>query len=196
VLVAFPENLFQFKKTMKNYIFASSKFVLRAVFAALAICLLLNQNAFSENSRVDANINAFTNFVAGSDDDENEIFDLVNDERRRKRLTNLDWNDDLARVARKYSQQMAKGNFFSHFDKNGNGVEERVDAAGIKWRMIGENLYFCQGIEDYNSAAVAGWLKSPSHRANMLNKNWTETGIGIAESRDGKIYVTQVFLKR
>lgn len=184
---------------MKNNFFAKSSFVLRAFLATFVFCLLLNENAFSEdfkNAGIFVKTNVYTNFAGDFDDDEYEIFALVNDERRKKRLANLDWGDDLARVARKYSQQMAKGNFFSHFDKNGNGMEQRADAAKIRWSEIGENLFFCFGVEDFNAAAVKDWMKSPSHRKNILGKTWTDTGIGVAESRDGKIYITQLFIKR
>ncbi|HEY0426429.1 MAG TPA: CAP domain-containing protein [Pyrinomonadaceae bacterium] len=183
---------------MKNNLFAGSKLILRAFFAAFVVCLLMNQSAFSQKSKtagIAASTNAYTNLLGGFGDDENEIFTLVNQERRKKRLGNLSWDDRLARVARKYSQQMAKGNFFGHFDKNGNGVEERAEADKIKWKKIGENLFFCQGIDDFDAAAVIGWMKSPGHRENILDKDWTTTGIGVAESRDGKIYVTQVFVK-
>jgi uncharacterized protein YkwD len=181
---------------MKNYLLAGSKLVLRVVFVAFLFTLLLDENAFSQNLRIARNTNAFTNFVGDFDDDEDEIFALVNNERRKKRLSNLNWDDDLARVARKYSQQMAKGNFFSHYDKNGGGMEDRAAAAKIKWSEIGENLYFCQGMEDFNEPAVKGWMNSPGHRQNILGKTYTDTGIGIAESRDGKIYITQLFIRR
>jgi uncharacterized protein YkwD len=181
---------------MKNNLFAGWKLVLRVIFVAFVLTLSLNENAFSQNSRINVNTNAYTNFIADFDDDEEEIFALVNDERRKKRLSNLNWDDDLARVARKYSQQMAKGNFFSHYDKNGGGMEDRASAAKIKWSEIGENLYFCQGLEVFNEAAVKGWMNSPGHRQNILGKTYTDSGIGIAESRDGKIYVTQLFIRR
>jgi uncharacterized protein YkwD len=184
---------------MKNYLFANYRFVPHLFLAVFALSLLSSGNAFSQNSknsRITAAANAYTNFIVDFGDDEEEIFALVNEERRKKRLSNLDWDDDLARVARKYSQQMAKGNFFGHFDRNGDGVEQRADAAKIQWDEIGENLYFCQGLQDFNTAAVKGWMNSPGHRQNILHKSWTDSGIGVAESRDGKIYVTQVFIRK
>lgn len=183
---------------MKTFSFANQKFALRALFPILAFCLFLGSNAFSQRSKrvsIGSGANASSNLFGNFGADESEIFALVNDERRKKRLGSLAWDDDLAKVARKYSQQMAMGNFFGHFDKNGDGVEARVDAARIGWRKIGENLFLCQGIDDFDSFAVRGWMKSPSHRENILDSEWTLTGIGIAESRDGKIYVTQIFMK-
>jgi uncharacterized protein YkwD len=183
---------------MKKYLAANAKFALGALVPVFVFCLFLDAGAFPRKVKISpiaATTSAYTNFIGGFDSDESEIFALVNGERRRKRLDNLNWSDDLARVARKYSQQMAKGNFFSHFDKAGNGVEERADAAKIKWKKIGENLFFCQGIDDFDAFAVKGWMKSPAHRENILDDEWTKTGIGVAQTRDGKIYVTQVFLK-
>lgn len=131
------------------------------------------------------------------EDDEFEIFELVNKERRKKGLGNLYWDDDLSRLARNYSKKMARSNFFSHYDSDGESVIDRAAKSRISgWKKIGENLFYCEGMDDYNSVAVKGWMRSPSHRQNMLDRSWTDSGIGIARSRDGKVYVTQVFIKR
>ncbi|NYC93835.1 uncharacterized protein YkwD [Clostridium acetobutylicum] len=41
-----------------------------------------------------------------------------------------------------------------------------------------------------------GWMNSPGHRANILGRQYREIGVGAARSRSGKIYWTQVFIKR
>ncbi len=133
--------------------------------------------------------------VGNSDDIEDEIFDLVNRERRKARLPEFVLDSQLSRVARKYSRQMARGGFFGHYDRDGNSVVERVtDENIIGWRKIGENLFFCDGFDDVGGAAVKGWLRSSGHRRNMLDRVYTNTGIGVAEARGGGFYVTQVFL--
>ena len=99
-------------------------------------------------------------------------------------------------MARRYSEDMARGNFFSHYDKRGRTVVERAEHFGIRgWSEIGENLFFCEGYDNFSNLAVKGWLNSSSHRQNMLNPVWTTTGIGVAADRSGRIYITQVFLK-
>ena len=124
-----------------------------------------------------------------------EIFQLVNRERYKYRLSAFAWDDDLADVAENYSEQMAKGRFFSHYDKKGQTVVDRAEKEGIKqYRKIGENLFYCLNCPNFESDSVRGWLKSPSHRQSILD-NFTATGIGIAKSRDGGTYITQVFLK-
>jgi len=137
--------------------------------------------------------NSFTNIV----DAETEIFNLINKERRRNNLGELEWNDGLARLARDYSSRMARGGFFDHSDPDGATVVERAKDARIKnWSKIGENLFYCQGIYDFGFVAVKGWMKSQTHKDNILDGDWTDSGIGIAQSRSGQIYITQVFIER
>lgn len=126
--------------------------------------------------------------------DEYEIFMLVNRERSRSRLRQLAWDDGLAEVARNYSRQMAREGFFSHRDSRGRSVIDRAEK--IRWSKIGENLFMCTGLDDFAGFSVRGWLRSASHRRNMLDREWTETGIGVYQSRDGRVYVTQVFISR
>ena len=125
---------------------------------------------------------------------ENEVFGLVNRERSRAHLGDLVWDEQLARVARDYSRRMAREGFFDHYDPNGKTVMDR--AARLKnWSSIGENLFVCDEDPAFATVAVRGWMKSPTHRTNMLDRGWTATGIGIAEARDGSIFVTQVFTR-
>ncbi len=131
------------------------------------------------------------------DSDESKIFELVNEERQKRNLNSLVWDDDVASLARNYSKQMAKDNFFDHFDSSGGTVVERAEKSKLKkWSKIGENLFSCDGAGDFNVFAVKKWMKSPSHRENILDKDWTTAGIGIAESSGGEIFITQVFIQR
>ncbi len=91
---------------------------------------------------------------------------------------------------------MAKENFFAHSDFDGKTVVDRAKDSRIKnWRKIGENLFYYEDNYNFDALAVKGWMESPTHRQNILDRNWTATGIGVAESRDGRIYITQVFLE-
>ncbi len=125
-----------------------------------------------------------------------QIHYLVNNERRRRSMNDLYWDEELARVARAFSRQMARESFFSHYDANGDSVVERARNFGIRgWSKIGENLFFCEGYNDFDTLAVRGWMNSPEHRRNILDRQYATTGIGIARTRDGRIYITQVFTK-
>ena len=128
--------------------------------------------------------------------DEYEISDLINEERRRKGLDDLVWDERLAQIARNYSRKMASESFFSHYDSDGHSVVDRVRNSGVRgWSKIGENLFYCAGYSEIDSLAVRGWMNSPEHRRNILDRQFTATGIGIARSRNGQVYITQVFIR-
>lgn len=149
------------------------------ILIVLSLCAAFAVPAFSQNG------------------DEAEIFHLVNVERTRSRLAPLAWDDRLGRLARSYSRQMAREGFFSHYDDDGNSVAERSRREGAgHWRKIGENLFTMTSHPQFTAMSVRGWMRSTSHRRNIQDREWTATGVGVAKSRDGRIYVTQVFVRR
>jgi uncharacterized protein YkwD len=129
-----------------------------------------------------------------SGENEVRILSLINRERAKNGLAQLVWNDRLGDLARRYSEKMARENFFEHIDSDGNDVVARARQSRIRgWRKIGENLFTCDPTDDFTSLSVRGWMRSPSHRQNILDPEWRDTGIGIAFSRRGEIYITEIF---
>lgn len=127
---------------------------------------------------------------------ETEVFELVNQQRIKAGLNALAWDDRVGSIARDFSRQMARENFFDHYDPAGNDVMDRADRAKLTgWVKIGENLYACSATPNFANKAVVGWMNSETHRVNILDREWTSTGIGIATARDGSIYITQVFTR-
>ncbi len=118
----------------------------------------------------------------------------INQVRQKNGLQPLQNNEKLAQVARKYSQQMAEKNFFSHTGIDGSTLQDRVNAGNIPYWMVGENLFRSKNIPQPVSAAVEGWLKSPGHRANILRSVFTETGVGVWR-QGNSYYITQLFLR-
>ena len=103
------------------------------------------------------------------------------------------WNDALAQAAREHSSDMAAHRRFSHRGSDNTEVAQRATRAGYRWRHIGENIAAGQTSPQ---EAVAGWLESPGHCANLMNPDFTEMGAGYAVSRarlPGFAYWTQVF---
>ena len=124
-------------------------------------------------------------------------FDLINRKRAENGLSQLTWNDDLARVATGHSANMAEYSFFSHKGLDSKLVSDRADAEKVgRWRAIGENIAFNRGFADPAAKTVELWLDSSAHRRNMLSPDWKESAIGVAINEDGAYYFTQVFLVR
>lgn len=119
----------------------------------------------------------------------------INKVRQEKGLKSLQNNEKLAEVARNYSRQMAEKNFFSHTGADGSTVSQRVEAAGIIYWVVGENLFKGTNITQPVKIAVEGWLESPGHRANIMRPWFTETGVGVWRINN-TYYITQLFLRR
>jgi uncharacterized protein YkwD len=134
---------------------------------------------------------------ATASDLERKVFGLLNTVRRSQGLEALEWNDDVAAVARLHSQNMADDKFFSHRGSDGSMVDDRADRMGLgAWRVIGENIAYMRGYEDPAALAVEKWMESTAHRKNLLGPNWKESAVGVAITKDGTYYLTQVFLLR
>ena len=105
----------------------------------------------------------------------------------------LQWNEALGNAALAHSRDMATRRYFSHRAKDGSQVGERARRAGYSWRRIGENIAFGQRTPE---EAVAGWLDSPGHCANIMNGGFTDMGAAYGvtpERQSGIIYWTQAF---
>jgi uncharacterized protein YkwD len=89
---------------------------------------------------------------------------------------------DLQRSAQQYVNHLAADGAFSHTD--GSVLADRVTATGYRYRVVGENLALGQTSA---SSAVAAWMASPDHRANMLDRRFTEMGVGIVQRPDGRL---------
>lgn len=123
------------------------------------------------------------------------IYAEVNDIRLSYGLQPLQWNANVANVARQHSQNMADNNFFSHADPQGNTALERLLNAGVRFNLVAENLALNENAPDPVSLAIQGWLDSPGHRQNMLRAEVTHTGVGVI--RQGEEYFfTQLFIRR
>lgn len=121
---------------------------------------------------------------------EKSVFDQINRYRASKGLKPLQLNESISKQARIHSQNMASNKVaFGH-----GGFDARIKSIPISYRAAAENVAYNKGHSDPATQAVQGWLKSSGHLANIEGKNYNLTGIGVATSRDGKVYFTQIFL--
>ena len=131
------------------------------------------------------------------------MMEMVNAERAKERLNALQWNDDLSAVARAHSAEMRDKNYFSHESPTPGIIThlDRYRAAGHEApRVIAENIFRAWGSPKQVSlgdvqAGHDALMQSPGHRANILFRDVTQIGIGIATNAKGDIWITQMFLR-
>jgi uncharacterized protein YkwD len=133
-----------------------------------------------------------------------QMLTLVNNARTQARacgsgqypaVSALAWHCSLEQAAAGHSTDMANNNFFSHTGSDGLNAGQRISATGNPWRAWGENI-----AAGYTTAesAMAGWLGSSGHCANIMNAGFTEMGAASATNpgSDYGIYWTQAFADR
>ncbi len=140
---------------------------------------------------------------------EMEVHRLINLEREKYGLKTLEYDKELASVAKLHSIDMANDEYFAHETPEGLSPTDRASEAdyvcryqigNIIYSGIGENLHMVKGSsvsfmstpESIAELAVSGWMDSPGHKKNILTSNFSKEGIGVSISTF-TIHVTQDF---
>lgn len=101
----------------------------------------------------------------------------TNEYRVENQVIPLRQNDLLFQAATAKANDMVARSYFSHIDPDGQKPWKWITQSGYQYTYAGENL----AIDFIDSKDVAdAWIKSLTHRANLVNKNFTEFGIGVA----------------
>lgn len=114
-------------------------------------------------------------------DAEEQMLSMVNNERTSRGLAPLTMNDSLRNLARRYSDDMFKRGYFSHYNPEGESPFDRMEHAGVTYSYAGENLALAPSTE----LAMQGLMNSPGHKANILKPEFKQIGVGVI---DGGIY--------
>lgn len=123
---------------------------------------------------------------------EKEVIELTNLERQKNGLQPLRHNWELSRVARYKSNDMRDNNYFSHTSPIYGSPFKMIRDFGINFSTAGENIAMGQTTA---KQVVSSWMNSSGHRANILNKSFTEIGVGYAKDSKGRIFWTQMFIR-
>ena len=121
------------------------------------------------------------------------VVNLTNKERAQNSAPPLHRNATLDAAAKLKAEDMSKNQYFAHFSPTGVSPWHWFDQAGYVYAHAGENLaiHFTD-----SSEVVEAWMKSPTHRQNIVNGLYTEIGVGTAKGKyDGydTVYVVQLF---
>jgi uncharacterized protein YkwD len=124
---------------------------------------------------------------------EQDLIRRTNRERRRRGLPALRPQGRYHRVARAHSRDMRDSGFMSHVSPTTGGPDDRLLAAGLAFMAAKENIARGYTPQD----VIEGLMQSPGHRANILSRDVTHIGLGVAIDRKASpraLFVTQVFV--
>ncbi len=115
---------------------------------------------------------------------------LMNCERFGRGLPPLECDLRMVWLGREHNLDMVERSFFSHENPDGELPQHRVEARGISFAGLAENLAASQTV----LAAHHSWMDSSGHRANILGSNLL-TGVGVTPNGDPTgLYFTAVFI--
>lgn len=104
------------------------------------------------------------------------ILDLVNQERIKENLSQLNLSSELSSAAQRKASDMFSKNYWAHVSPTGTTPWEFITTAGYKYVYAGENL---GKSFDTSEDLVAAWMRSPTHRANILKPEYQEIGLAV-----------------
>ncbi|MGL4819906.1 MAG: CAP domain-containing protein [Bacilli bacterium] len=108
--------------------------------------------------------------------------------RQMYKLNTLKHRSSVADVARRHSCDMKEKGYFDHRSKDGRTLGDRLNEGRVSYTLAGENIAY--NYPDALSTTI-GWLNSPGHRLNLLEKKYTHIGVGVC----GRYY-TQNFIQQ
>ena len=133
---------------------------------------------------------------------------LHNAERARHGLPRLSESPRLRRAAERHSSNMVDAHFFDHTSPSGSTMVDRIRrtgyTSGARGWSLGENIAWGSGRLATAAQIQRAWMKSPGHRANILQRAFREIGIGIetglpvrlSASQSGATYTTDFGYRR
>lgn len=150
--------------------------------ATLPLTLPLESSAF---------FNAPTHFTSGLQpvnlqNEKEAILAATNQQRVQKRLSTLKPDAKLMQAAQQYAELMAAQDQMSH-TLNGLSLVDKAKRVGYSYRQISENIALNSRLNG-RSVVVDQWMESRGHRKNLLTKDITDIGIGVAGPSKRKLY--------
>jgi uncharacterized protein YkwD len=115
---------------------------------------------------------------------QNAILAAMNRERATRGLGPLRMNEQLSRAAGDRVKDMFAKRYFAHVAPDGLEPFVWAQQRGYRYRIIGENL----ALGFRGTAVVDGWMRSPGHRDNILQRKFDEVGIAVADGTPQRGY--------
>lgn len=105
-----------------------------------------------------------------------KLLELTNQERQNEGLQPLQYNDKLAEAAKQKAENMFENNYWAHYGPAGETPWQFILGSGYQYEFAGENLaknfLFSDGV-------VKAWMESPTHRENIMRKEYSDVGFAV-----------------
>lgn len=143
---------------------------------------------------------------------ESRIKEKIDSVRVKKKCSELSTDSILYRASLHHSNYQRDKKIMSHNEsaKNFKTPQDRADFYGANGILVGENVLYtdfnnivssekgkkfdCSSIENLANLIVTLWVDSPPHYKNIIDKNYTMTGVSVAfDTKIDRLYATQVF---
>ena len=127
--------------------------------------------------------------IAKDNISESTLLKLVNQERKNNKIEPLRLNQKLIQASINKAKDLIKNEYFENTSKDGRVFSEFIKETGYQYNYIGENL--AVNFKN-NESIIKAWLESPSHRDNLLNEAFIETGISV-QTYQNRTIIVQIF---
>ena len=124
--------------------------------------------------------------------EEQTLISLVNEDRARYGLSALTVDPALCEVARIKAQDMLGNGYFAHTSPTYGNIRQMLTSFGVSYRGASENIARSRSVYHAEAAFLSS---STGHRQTLLGSQWTRVGVGVAVTRAGFVYVSQVFAR-
>lgn len=120
------------------------------------------------------------------------VLNLVNQERKKQGLQPLTLSEKLTSIANTKAKDMADKNYFSHESPTYGSPFDMLKMFGVSYTAAGENIAAGQRSAE---EVMNSWMNSSGHRANILNKNYTQLGVGYTTGGSYGTEWVQLFIR-
>ena len=120
------------------------------------------------------------------------VLKLVNQERSKQGLKPLTLSSKLTSIANTKARDMADKNYFSHDSPTYGSPFDMLHEFGVSYHYAGENIAAGQRSAEQ---VMTDWMNSSGHRANILNPNYTQLGVGYVKGGSYGTEWVQLFIR-
>ena len=153
------------------------------ILAAMLSAITIGSGIAPASAHACANVRSAATSVSSSQV-RSAVRCLVNAQRAAHGMRPMRASADLRRAAHKHAVDMVRRRYFDHVSPEGGTMAQRVKRTGYlsgarRW-ALGEDIGWAGGGSASAAGIVDAWMKSPGHRAVILDRRFHEVGLGVA----------------